>query len=98
MLHVRKRNRQKYSEACRPILGKYTDKWPGRIIDLLAVFALLAGTATTFSVATPLMATIIQDLFHLTCVGTVTLPVSIIIFSPKLVNSIFSFYIKEMYF
>lgn len=66
MLHVRKRNRQKYSEACRPILGKYTDKWPGRIIDLLAVFALLAGTATTFSVATPLMATIIQDLFHLT--------------------------------
>ena len=25
MLHVRKRDRQKYSEACRPILGKYTD-------------------------------------------------------------------------
>ena len=54
MLHVRKRNRQKYSEACRPILGKHTDGWAGRIIDLLAVFALLAGTATTFSVATPL--------------------------------------------
>lgn len=66
MLHVRKRNRQKYSEACRPILGKYTDGWIGRIIDLLAVFALLAGTATTFSVATPLMATIIGELFHVT--------------------------------
>ena len=64
MLHVRKRNRQKYSEACRPILGKHTDGWAGRIIDLLAVFALLAGTATTFSVATPLMATIISELFH----------------------------------
>lgn len=64
MLHVRKRNRQKYSEACRPLLGKHTDGWAGRIIDLLAVFALLAGTATTFSVATPLMATIIGDLFH----------------------------------
>ena len=25
MLHVRKRNRQRYSEACRPILGKQTD-------------------------------------------------------------------------
>lgn len=25
MLHVRKRNRQKYSEACRPVLGKHTD-------------------------------------------------------------------------
>ena len=25
MLHVRKRERQKYSEACRPLLGKHTD-------------------------------------------------------------------------
>lgn len=64
MLHVRKRSRQKYSEACRPILGKHTDGLAGRIIDLLAVFALLTGTATTFSVATPLMATIIGELFH----------------------------------
>jgi len=64
MLHVRKRDRQKYSEACRPILGKHTDGIPGRIIDLLAVFALLAGTATTFSVATPLMASLIGELFH----------------------------------
>lgn len=65
MLHVRKRNRQRYSEACRPLLGKHTDGWAGRIIDLLAVFALLAGTATTFSVATPLMAEIIGELFHI---------------------------------
>lgn len=65
MLHVRGRNRQKYSEACRPVLGKHTDGMAGRIIDLLAVFALLAGTATTFSVATPLMAQIIGELFHI---------------------------------
>lgn len=71
MLHVRKRTRQKYSEACRPILGKHTDGWAGRIIDLLAVFALLAGTATTFSVATPLMATIIGELFHVAVSRTV---------------------------
>lgn len=64
MLHVRKRERQKYSEACRPILGKHTDGIAGRIIDLLAVFALLAGTATTFSLATPLMASIINELFN----------------------------------
>lgn len=65
MLHVRKRDRQRYSEACRPILGKHTDGIIGRIIDLLAVFALLAGTATTFSLATPLMASIIEQLFHI---------------------------------
>lgn len=64
MLHVRKRNRRKYSEACRPLLGKHTDGIGGRIIDLLAVFALLAGTATTFSLATPLMASVINEIFH----------------------------------
>lgn len=65
MLHVRKRSRQKYSEACRPLLGKHTDGLPGRFIDLLAVFALLAGTATTFSLATPLMSGILEELFHI---------------------------------
>ncbi len=71
MLHVRKKNRQRFSEACRPILGKYTDGLCGRVIDLFAVFALLAGTATTFSVATPLMASIIERLFHIQANRTV---------------------------
>ncbi|WP_333645536.1 BCCT family transporter [Lacrimispora sp.] len=55
MLHVRKRNKQKYSEACRALLGKHVDGPAGKLIDLIAVFALLAGTATTFSLATPLL-------------------------------------------
>ena len=63
MLHVRKRNKQRYSEACRPVIGKHADGILGRIIDLFALFALLAGTATTFSVATPLMAGILVKLF-----------------------------------
>ena len=65
MLHVRKRPKQKYSEACRPLLGRHTDGMAGRFIDILAVFALLAGTATTFSVATPLMSAAIKDLFQI---------------------------------
>ena len=64
MLHCRKRDRQRYSEACLPVLGeKKAHGLIGRIIDLFALFALLAGTATTFSVATPLMAEIIVSLF-----------------------------------
>ena len=62
MLHVRGCHKQKFSEACRPLLGSRTDKAPGKIIDLIAVFALLAGTATTFSLATPLMSQIAADL------------------------------------
>lgn len=63
MLHVRKRERQRFSEACRPIIGDHADGLSGRIIDLFALFALLAGTATTFSVATPLLAEITINLF-----------------------------------
>lgn len=65
MLHVRKRSRQRYSEACRPIIGKYADGILGRVIDMFALFALLAGTATTFSVATPLLAGIAIRVFHI---------------------------------
>lgn len=90
MLHVRKRNRQRYSEACRVILGKHTDGIAGRIIDLLAVFALLAGTATTFSVATPLMASIINELvpFQLnrTAVTIVILLVTCFIYTYSLLH------------
>lgn len=64
MLHCRKREKQRYSEACLPVIGeKNAHGLLGRIIDLFALFALLAGTATTFSVATPLMAEIIVTLF-----------------------------------
>ena len=90
MLHVRKRTRQKYSEACRPILGKHTDGWDGRIIDLLAVFALLAGTATTFSVATPLMAAIMGELFHIeisrTVINIIILIITCIVYTYSLLH------------
>lgn len=65
MLHVRGCKKQKYSEACRPLLGSKTDKLPGKIIDILAVIALIAGTATTFSVATPLLSTAITNIIHI---------------------------------
>ena len=65
MLHVRNRPRQRYSEACRPVIGDRADGLLGRVIDLFALFALLAGTATTFSVATPLLASVAMRLFGL---------------------------------
>lgn len=66
MLNVRKRQNQKYSEACRPLLKNKTDgPWEDRLIDLTAVFSLVAGTATTFSVATPLISTFIIKIFSL---------------------------------
>ena len=65
MLHVSTRQHQKYSEACRPLLNNKPDGPFGRFIDLTAVFSLIAGTATTFSVATPLISTFIIKIFSL---------------------------------
>lgn len=55
MIHVRQKNKQKFSEAVRPLLGEKTDGWLGKVINLVAIFALIAGTATTFSVSMPLL-------------------------------------------
>lgn len=63
MLHVRKRSKQKFSEACRSLFGRKIDGFWGKTIDLLAVMALLAGTATTFSLATPLLSAAWAEIF-----------------------------------
>lgn len=90
MLHVRNCEKKKYSEACRPLLGKHTDGIAGRIIDLLAVFALLAGTATTFSVATPLMAALIAELLHIeisrTIINIIILLITCVVYTYSLLH------------
>ena len=62
MLHVRKRDRQKYSEACaRSLENIQTGSWE----DSLTCWPYLLDrrNATTFSLATPLMASVINVLF-----------------------------------
>lgn len=65
MLYVKGVSVQKFSAACRPLLGNKVDGVIGKIIDLIAVFALLAGTATTFSLATPLITSSISRVFSI---------------------------------
>lgn len=74
-IHVRGRSKQKFSEACRPLLGNYVDKAPGKIIDFIAIIALIAGTATTFSLATPLLASALSRVFGFEASTTLTLVV-----------------------
>lgn len=68
MLYVSKNKKQKFSEACRPIFGNLIDGITGKVIDLIAIFSLVAATATTFSMSLPLLAQVAKTLFH---VGTV---------------------------
>ena len=62
MLHVRQRKKQKLSEACRPLFGNKVDGALGTVIDVFSVVGLLAGTATTFSLATPLLSLAISTI------------------------------------
>ena len=55
MIYVTKNKKQKFSEACRPLFGKSIDGWVGKVIDLIAIFSLIAATATTFSMSMPLL-------------------------------------------
>lgn len=63
MIHIRKRERQRFSEACRPVFKEKMDGGLGRFIDIIAILAMLAGIATTFSLATPLLSAAICNVF-----------------------------------
>lgn len=79
MLHIRGREKQKFSEGCRPLLGEKVDGIWGKIIDLIAIFALIAGTATTFSLATPLLSTALSEVFGFNKGTTLTIIILLII-------------------
>ena len=70
---------RKYSEACRALLGKRVDGIWGKIIVLTAVFALLAGTATTFSLATPLLSMALSRVFGIAESNLLTIGILVII-------------------
>lgn len=79
MLHVKGRKKKRLSESCRPLLGKHTDKAAGKIIDVFSVIGLLAGTATTFSLATPLLSLVISKLSGIQESNFLTLTILVII-------------------
>lgn len=63
MIHVRGRNSRRFSEACRPLLGDRVDGFWGKLLDIVAIFGLLAAIASGFSVATPLLSGALGDIF-----------------------------------
>ena len=88
MLYVTKNKRQKFSEACRPLLGKYTDGIAGKLIDLIAIFALIAGTATTFSMSMPLLSQTVGVLFRIHQVKQLSIILICVVVSIYLIASV----------
>lgn len=89
MMHVRKRNRQRFSEACRPLLGNKVDGFLGKLIDILAIFAVVCATATTFSLATPLLTKAMGAVFGFEVTTTVTILVLLLICSIYTITVLF---------
>ena len=89
MLHVRKRDRQRFSEACRPLLGDKVDGFWGKLIDVLAIFAVVCATATTFSLATPLLTKAMGAIFGFEVTTTVTILVLLLICSIYTITVLF---------
>ena len=79
MIYVRKRERQRFSEACRPLFGNLIDGMLGKIIDITAIFAIVCATATTFSLATPLLTTAMGNIFGFEVTVSVTIIILLLI-------------------
>lgn len=89
MMHVRKRDRQRFSEACRPLLGDKVDGFWGKLIDVLAIFAVVCATATTFSLATPLLTKAMGAILGFEVTTTVTILVLLLICSIYTITVLF---------
>lgn len=79
MIHVRQRQRQRFSEACRPLLGDKVDGFWGKVIDVIAIFAIVCATATTFSLATPLLTNAMGSVFGFQPTTAITILVLLLI-------------------
>lgn len=79
MMHVRRRERQRFSEACRPLLGNKVDGFWGKLIDVVAIFAIVCATATTFSLATPLLTKAMGSVFGFEVNTSLTIMVLLLI-------------------
>ncbi|MDG1890664.1 MAG: BCCT family transporter [Verrucomicrobiota bacterium] len=53
--HLRGDTSLRLSTACRPLLGSFAGKLPGRIIDILFMVGLLGSSATGIGLTTPLI-------------------------------------------
>lgn len=54
---VRKTPVLKVSETCREILGRHSDGWAGKLLDILFILAMIMGTTTELGISIPFITT-----------------------------------------
>ncbi|RIP37079.1 BCCT family transporter [Staphylococcus gallinarum] len=59
---IKKKPIFKISQACRPILKGQTDKFLGKLVDIVFIFGLLGGAATSLALGVPMISAGIERL------------------------------------
>ncbi len=62
LVFVKKKPIYKISQACRPILKGQTDKFAGKVVDILFIFGLLGGAATSLALGVPMISAGVERL------------------------------------
>lgn len=62
MLHIRRSNTLRVSTACDQVPGLKTDGPLGKIIDILFIFGLVSGVATSLGIGIPMISAVASDL------------------------------------
>ena len=79
MMHVRGRQKQKYSEAIKPLIGKYSDGIIGKIIDIFATMAIIAAVTVSLTFTVPVITMCLNNLFGIPANHITTIVILILI-------------------
>lgn len=60
--HLRGIPKLRLSAACSSVLGSYTERWPGRVLDLLFIIGLLGTAATGLGLGTSVVSSSLTEL------------------------------------
>lgn len=63
MMFVRREKKMRLSAACRSVIGKHADGWPGHLIDILVVFGIVGSISTSLGIGAPVLSTVIREVF-----------------------------------
>jgi BCCT family betaine/carnitine transporter len=60
--HVKGFSQLRLSVACRGVLGRWSEHWPGRVVDLLFMISLVSAAATGIALSVPLISETLRRL------------------------------------
>jgi len=66
MLHIKKSSTLRVSTACEGVLGQRSQGPLGQLIDILFIFGLVGGVATSLGIGIPMISAVASDLFGVT--------------------------------